>query len=1086
MIRNLATIQQGHDTDVGDEITVRCRVQSDPMPGESGGDKLVYLVDDPRQNVDEQAALSFWREEPTYDGLERTEPYVLAAVGISSDSEAEPGSQGHDGIGLQRGEELLVRAIPNRRSGDDASLYLNVTSFVIRDPTRLISKGKLRTQEHCPREYYLRYVKNVYSGDRFGDEPYEQAAQFRGVAVHKAVERALKDHGDRFRDRDWTADTAATFCEELLEAEFGFEQALLVMSGAGLDVREHIIDTVTSLFTDEEFVNRVQSADDVAAERYLSNEFGYAGQVDIILDGVPYDIKTTRDPDESTTEKHARQIKLYLFGLLLERIEDGESFKDAVEDGQRGYIIYPNTTADAVRFEPVDLTMDDVREFLLVRNDATRSGDAFAPPSTYNRDCDDCAFAADEWITGPDDALPPACTYHCQNERRWPCYETSSGELTSQCGLFDDCDQRLEYRDPEVIDHYEGIRAAFRDERRARQSAKQVLDNFDEEWLTEAGYRLPDLSCTGASAAGTVIRFSPSRAVVPAFEPGTSVQLRSSDGQESYEAIFYGETDGTFLFSPVDEGVGVGTFLSQDRTYEAIYSFSVETVDDRYLPYLDFAQRRNGGEKRTDDRNQTAEAAVPDIVTSSDVASYLDYEEIFVDLPISSDRNEILEDLVSDLITAAYPHPDEDDVVPEETRRALVLGATPELAERAVAAQPDGDHYRLDGTGGEATIQDSDGYHEIQTRLLESRSIVSTVQQATSTNGPGGIREFFHRLEEGSFSDRTHSENFFDVLVLLGAEKLTEPEYEFLADVADRVVSVGDTRRKGPEMLSSTAVDAGLEVSYFEREFDRHRSFPSETKVGLQLEGEAPPAIRAFYPEGPWQQLEGDLTFLRTEGDEETALETIELETMVPATTGQGRRLVFDVTDTPISPIEAQELFEKRTELDATGLREGIVVLDEQSLYLAEKEPLRGEQPENHQVVIRSVAAELPQFSRSLLTNRIAEKIVPQVVSDVDPDVVVTPFDRHATNLKRKLEEAGLDVPVCRPENLDGDIADHAVVSLATSNDNRIVRPPLTDPDILYSLLSSGRDLTIVGNERTLVEKDLFEKLIELAEPYNQ
>ncbi|MFA9427078.1 PD-(D/E)XK nuclease family protein [Natronorubrum sp. A-ect3] len=1054
------------------------------MPGESGGDKIVYLVDDPRQNTDEQAALSFWREEPTYDALEKTEPYVLSALDIPTDG-FDGSDQGIDGVGLQRGEELLVRAIPNRRSGDDTSLYLNVTSFVIRDPNRLIGKGKLRTQDHCPREYYLRYVKNVYSGDRFREEPYRRASKFRGNAVHKAVERALKNDRDRFREDGWTADQVEAFCEDLFEEQFGFEQALLVLSGAGLDVREHIVENVTNLFTDEGFIDRIQTANDVAAERYLSNDFGYAGQVDIILDDVPYDIKTTRDPDDSKVEEHSRQIKLYLFGLLLERVDDGTSFKDAVKSGLTGHLIYPNVSEGDVRFEPVELTMDDVREFIRVRNDATQSGDAFAPPSTYNRDCENCAFAADEWITGPDDALPPACTYHCQNERRWPCYETDSSGLTTQCSLFDDCDQRTTYRDPEVIDHYEGIRAAFRDERRARQSAKQVLDSFDERLLTEAGYRIPGLTCTGASGAGKVIQFETERAVVPAFEPGETVELRPTDGRESYDAIYYGETDGTFLFSPVNDAVEVGAFLPPETTYEATYTFSVETVDRRYLPYLDFAQRRNEGQQ-WDDRTRATDVTVPDVVEPSDVTSYLDYEEVFIDLPLSCNRNEILGELVADLVTAPYPHPVNDDVVPEETRRALVLGTTPALAERAVAAQPAGSHYRLDGTGGESAIQDSDGYHEIQTRLLESRSLVSTVHQATSANGPGSVGEIFHRFEEGDFSDRTHSKNFFDVLVLLGAERLTEPEYRFLSDIADRVVSIGDTRRKGPEMLSSTAVDAGLEVSHFEREFDRCHSFPSETGVSLQLEGEAPPAIRAFYPKGPWSQIDGELTFLGIEGDEETALETIELETTVPTAEGQGRRLVFDVTDTPISPIEAQELFEKRTELDATALREGIVVIDEKSMYLSETSPLQGEHPENHQVIIRSTAAELPQFSRSLLTNRIAEKIIPQLVSESDPDVVVTPFDRHATNLKRNLEKEGLNVPVRRPEELDGEVSGHAVVSLATANEDRIVRPPLSEPDILYGLLSSGRDLTLVGNKRTLVEKDLFENLIESAEPYNQ
>jgi len=350
--------------------------------------------------------------------------------------------------------------------------------------------------------------------------------------------------------------------------------------------------------------------------------------------------------------------------------------------------------------------------------------------------------------------------------------------------------------------------------------------------------------------------------------------------------------------------------------------------------------------------------------------------------------------------------------------------------------------------------------------------------------GPGGLREFFHRLVEGQFGARDHSDNFFDLLVVLGSERLTEPEYHFLSDVADRVVAVGDTRRSGPRMLSTAAVESSLDV-FFQQEFERYRSFPTEDTASLQVEGEASPALQTFYREGPWQSIDGDLKFLNIEGDEETAVETVELKSRVPATTGTGRRLVFDVTDTPVSPMEAHELFEDRIELDATVLREkAIAVIDEESLYLKSIEPLDGENPSHHEVVIQTISSELSQFSRALLSNRIAEQIVTTVVSNEDPDVVVTPFERHATRIKRRLNDTDIDVPVRRPEELDGEIYGHAVASLATSNSDGIVRPPLDEPDVLYPLLSSGQDLTLVGNRTTLESKDLFEQLIDAADEY--
>jgi hypothetical protein len=253
------------------------------------------------------------------------------------------------------------------------------------------------------------------------------------------------------------------------------------------------------------------------------------------------------------------------------------------------------------------------------------------------------------------------------------------------------------------------------------------------------------------------------------------------------------------------------------------------------------------------------------------------------------------------------------------------------------------------------------------------------------------------------------------------------------------------------------------------------------------VHGEAPPALQRFYQEGPWESIDGDLTFLNVQGDEETAVEDVTLESTVPAAAGTAQRLVFDVTDTPLSPMAANELFENRIELDATLLRpDSIVVLDDESLYLRSKEPIEGSGASHHQVVIKTSAAELPQFNRALLANRIAEQIVAELVAQEEPDIVVTPFERHAAGIKRQLAERDCAVPVERPESLTGSIAGHAVVSFGTANETGIVRPPLDQPSVVYGLLSSGCDITFVGNRGTLESKDVFARLIEDSLPYQQ
>jgi CRISPR/Cas system-associated exonuclease Cas4 (RecB family) len=1089
MIYDIADLLDDRADGLGEEVTVRCRIQSNRIPGTGGNVlKSIYVVDDPRQSIDERVALSFWStnplEEPLSSLISKTEDYVLDSLGLPMELEEGTGEP------LRQGEEVLVRAIPNRSEGSEADLYLNVTSVAIREPSDLVSKSKLRTQDNCRRENYLRYVKNVYAGDRYSKPPYQQRAMLQGDAVHRITELAVEEHFDRFVDRAWDEERVESFCLEVLEREFGFRQALLVLSGAGLQVREYIVENVTNLFTDDGFVSTLVDADEVVAEEYLDEQYGYAGRVDLLLDGLPYDIKTTREPDKDRIQSHAFQVKLYLFAFILQSLDDGESLGDILEDEPAGALIYPNTSSGVVQIEPVELTTEDVAEFIELRNRAVSASAISAPPSPYNRDCEDCQFAVSEWITGEDDALPPACTYHCQNERRWPCYELVDGELQTDCSRFESCVQRLEYRDTTEIDYYNRKRRAFRAEKRARRTATQILDQFDTELLVTAGYRLPQLSCTGAEAAGTVLRFTSDRPVAPAFDPGATVGLRANDGSVSAQATYFGEREGAFLFKLESRGVTLPDVLGAEGGFDVTYQFNADAVDRKFLPYLDFAERRGitpGFEEAgTSDRK----ARTTDTIAT--VGESLDCETVFVDVPVHRHRSDRIAELVESVVTTPYPAPKNgDETVPEPAARALVLGTTPDLVQSAVDGQPVGEHYRLDGTGGDGSVIDEgDSYHEIQRRISEARSIVSSTQLAMSRSGPGDVPEFFHKLAEGDYksaddlSRRDHSENFFDVLLLLGGGRLTEPEYHFLSDLADRVVVVGDTRRGGPSMLSSEATDAGLDQSYFKQAFDHYRSFPTDDTVSVQLAGEAPPALRLLYREGPWEPLDGRMEFLPIEGGEETAVDTVDLTTTVRAERA-ARRLVFDVTDTPVSPIEAQELFQERLSLDATLLTEGeITRIDGMSLFLREISDIDGEKTNSHEVVIRAEAAELSQFNRALLSNRVAERIVAQVARQGDIDIIVTPFEGHATEIERRLAEEGVDVPVRRPEALGGDIEETAVISFAVANDANIVRPPLDDPELLYELVTAAENLVLVGNEPTLSSKDFFDELLGSADPY--
>lgn len=1071
MLYDLATIDDEYDRFEDREVTVRCRIRGDPMPGEDGR-KVIYEIDDPRGNCSFPTFLSLWTDEPPHSAIDRTEQYVLDALGTGQRAEET----------LSRGETVLVRGTPHRGIWDDEErLYVNVTSVLIRSPDLQIGKGEMAVNEQCSRRYYLNYVKKVYT-PQFPVNGY----RFRGDVVHRVAERALEERHDRFVENDWTADEAERFVQETLDEEFGIRMAQLSVSGVGLWARDEAIEIVTRLFTDKEFCDYVADADDVSTERALGDGYGYRGDVDLVLDGVPYDFKTSQSLNVS---RHGKQLQLYLFALLLEQSDVGDDLGAQLDEVPEGYIVYPNIEgSESVRFERVELTTDDVRDLLELRNAVATSRDTFGPPSPYHRDCEGCNLRTEDELVSPRDQdrpnrdpLPSACKFHCQTERRWPCYETTAdGGITSDCSLFDECEQRLEYHNPERVDHYNRLRKALEFEEDRRETASDLLEQLDDEVLARSGRLLRGLELSDFSI--THATFASDEQRVPAFIPGDTVILEPEvDGTVGKPVTYLGVVDGEYRFQ-LDVQANL-TFLRDDLTYRVRKTFEPETVSRKFLSYLDYAQRR--GHNRRFEHKQTHESQTKATMLddAAEATSHLNNEEIFLDVPVRPDRTEMLGTVVRSLVSSEteYPLVNGEGSVPAEGQRALVLGATPQLVELAEHALPDGPHFRMDGGGaGERAIHPSDSYHETQQRWTESRSLLSSIQYALET-------EEFHSLVEGAYGNRDHSPRYFDVLVLLGAERVTEPEYLFLSDLADRVVSVGDTRSPGPSMVSAEATERGLDRSYFTWAHGRYASLPVEDAVSLQIPGETNEFVQTLYPDDDWTDAETSFWFQSVDGD--TAIDAGELEVRASVRAQQGapHDLVFNASDTTASPFDVQSAFESMDYLDASALREGeVALIDDLPLFLEQKSRQEATGATHHRVVIRSDASETPEFGRALLYNRPEARIVAQLAGpdEFEADVVVTPFETHANELREWLDNEGVDVPVVLPEQMEG-TTERAVISFGVSSEYGVLRPPLTNPELLYRLLSCAEEILLVGHGETLRSKRDLEWLVdEVAEEY--
>ncbi len=1066
MLYDLATIHDEYDRFEGNEVTVRCRVKSDAMSGSAQGQKTLYAVDDPRGNLDRPTFLSFWTEEPAIPDVSRTADYVLDTM-----------ERDADGPILSRGESVLVRGTPKiSTTNGERRLFVNVTSVLVRSPDLQIGKGEMGIRSACPRRYYLNFVKKVYNPSF----PLN-GSSFRGKMVHRTAERAVEEHYDRFVEGPWISSEAANFAQEVLEEEFGIRMAQLSISGVGLSERDQAIEILNRLFTDEEFCDRIAAVDPdtLVTERALSDGYGYRGDVDLVIDDVPYDFKTSRSVNRNN---HAGQLELYLFALLLERVDVGDDLGAQLDSGPEGYLVYPNLEGtEEVQFEKVTLTREAVGELLERRNAVAEARDTFGPPSPYDRDCDNCSLRTpdEHYFHDSDDRptrdpLPSACKHHCQSERRWPCYEVSAdGGTTSECSLFDECGERMEYRDPEKVDHYNRLRQALDAEENRRRTASDLLAQLDDSILARSGRLITGLSMEEGSMS--FADFTTDDVRVPAFAPGDAVILEpETDGAVGREVTFLGIVDGSYRFQ-LDLSKHL-QFLNAYDSFQVKKTFEPENVSRKFLPYLDYAQRRDHNRRFDHEqvRGETNKKATV-LEEPSDVTEYLDNTELFLDVPVRPDRTEVVGSVVESLVSAQYPLIDGDGSVSEEGQRALVLGSTPEHVELAEHALPDGPHYRMDGGGtGDRAIRDADSHHDIQERWLESRSLLSSVQYALGT-------EYFHELVEGAFGNRDHSTRFFDVLVLLGAQELTEPEYLFLSDLADRVVAVGDQRSQGPSMVSQEATERGLDRSYFTWAHSRYATLPVDEAASLQVKGKTNQFVQWLYPETPWIDLNTNFSFLDFEGSNTVAADEFEVRASVRARQGIPYELVFDASDTTASPFEVQSVLESKDYLDATALREGeVALIDDVSLLLQRKTQLKDEEnATHHRIVIRTEAAQTPEFSRALLYNRPEARIVGQVADEYGAEFVVTPFETHANELRERLDEQGSNIPVKLPKHLENGVADSAIASFGISNEYGTLRPPLTDPELLYELLSCAENLLLIGHGKSLRSKRDLQKLVD-------
>lgn len=1042
------------ETHHGQEISIRCTVTGDPRRGQQGGDKTLYPIRTSGQYSD-SSFISIWHEDPPWDvSFGETAPYLQDLV---------------DEVPLQPDESVVVRGIPNTYNG---KWYFNVTGIIIRDPDTAIGKSEMRSASECPRIYDLLYEKNVYSPGRYDLSP----GAIKGRIVHTLVERAIKE-GDQSRfEGGWSEGEVETALEELIESEYSIEMALCRLAWVSTNrIQENALSTATNLLTDPGFANQVASAEDVRAEVGLSSSVGFNGRVDLVIDDVPYDLKTNYKLSNQMRKQHRFQLRIYLLAFLLETLEPGERLHDRIDDGITGVLVYPNLANESgVVMEEVGLRQDDVENILSLRNEASVLRDGFGVPTTYGRECAGCTFKSPTTDQDDNEILPAPCQHYCQSERRWQCFESDEeGNIITQCPLFDECEQRLEFRDPAVTDHYTSLRQGLNTEREHRSRLGYELEQLDQETLSEAGLRIPDLEVTTLEGQRRMV-FTSETNVVPSFDPGAGVRLKQTQTEYYQEATYYGQVEGKYVFQL--KSTPNSAFLDPTKTYEAVRTVAADSLPRDLLTQLDYAQRGEVSPLLESTGKVGDNEEYLDPANLGQLAEYVDAKELYIDVPVRRDRTTVVTDIVSKLVTRQYPTPSGDEAIPEEEQRTLVLCSRPEMTDEVEERLSSLEGAtRMDGFAGGATSglsETSDG-HEIYQTLRDASVVISSARYALS-------EQVFHAMQDGDDSFRSHTDRFFDNIVVVGAESLAEPQFHFLQVLGDRVAAIGDTCRSGPEMVSGEARDARLDEAYFNRLYRRFANIESDDSQSVRMDAELTQTMESAFSglELDSTRIEGGFEFVDTDGTAATAIGETSLEYQVPAPDEDDETRFIRLE--PVDQVDAvhisQALQQLRT-LEASTLTFGeTYTIQDIRFKVRTSNPIDSDQ---HRLKVSIPVHSSPYLHQRLTQNNAEAEKVAEVCNDVSPEVVVTPFVAHANAIKKELVKSGENIPVRLPSQLSGSHTDSAVVSLAVTGEERVVTPPVSEIEQLYTCFNCAQDIKLVGDRDTLERNSLINRLIE-------
>lgn len=1008
-----------------------------------GGPKYILNLESPPGI---EVILTVWRMVPEWIPYPSTSP-MLWDLFASPDPEERV---------LKRlfvpGEEVFFEGYVIHQG---QTTWINVERILLPAPSVPVGPREIISVQTCPRKYYLDYVKNV----KHSILKYPDKYITRGNLVHHILAAMLCDGSYCLLSTQPPAEREHVLRERIHEAiqtEFRLDATLHLIAGVSLasiekDVFHHL---ATPLYQGE--LSSFISGKEVQSEVQINNVYGLGGIIDLLVDNRPVEVKTSW----KVRPEHTMQLQVYIFASYL-------------DSGNRtGYLLYTQPTqygesdGDLRHLHEITLSDSDIDQIIKARNKVLLQREGMQLPTTYSRWCSECPHQRHSGHALSKN-LPP-CQYYCQTERFWDCYESDEdGTVTTRCLLVDTCPTKLMYFDVNEIDYYNKIRSAITAEHSLLYALGSLLRVLPTEQRFLAGQQAGDLSL---SRYENDILHLTSASALPHLDvaPGDYAILRTADGAYSYRVVVHavGLTTielATLASLPAE-------FLNPEHRYTLVKDYAEIAIFRRLLGVIDFIQRSQKTVTLSYQKGGLLpEHRIPRYNKEGVIAALERARVIAIQMPAYHSEVECAVDIVASLPSGKHTLvilrnlQEIEKFVQKFKKRHLLLVIN---KENGFTEKP-----RSWEIGNQQTVD------EIEERIRLSPIILTD-------------RHFLLQSRLFELLRDPDRRRYFDLVLADGAEQLFEPLNHYIQSFAEQSILIGDANRVAFPLKSQEARNAGLGVSTLEKlirfdAFFESREYAVFSEHFPHLPDQITEALRQARTRIDSDRDGGTVCFMIVDGHEDSGSEIFAQYSIVMEPTTTEYRLSLE----PTTEIDLEHLETVINQLSGKQIHDyavgSAVPVKSGQLTVKRSEaigPATGKS-ENVTVSVTIPGHFIEALQDLMFINQAEAEQVADVISALqnrESCAVLTPYISQASLIRSLLVEHGItDVPVWLPHQISGRSYTTVIVSFVSANAERVLRWPLTDPKVLYTLLTAAREhLILIGEPNTLSQSRILRDII--------